>query len=103
MRTMDSPRMSNRLLASLPGKVARRLISRSEETELTAGEILCTPGARLLHADFPLTGIISAQIPFDTNSCLQVELVGNEGMAASAGHCTLAHRPFEDPNVALRI
>lgn len=81
MRTMDSPGMSNRLLASLPGKVARRLISRSEETELTAGEILCTPGARLQHADFPLTGIISAQIPFDSNSCLQVELVGNEGMA----------------------
>jgi CRP-like cAMP-binding protein len=70
----------NRLLATLPIRVRRRLISRSKEIELTAGEILCTPGVRLLHADFPLAGIVSTRIPFGPYSSLQVELAGREGM-----------------------
>jgi len=77
---MDRSEFPNRLLATLPNRVRRRLISQSIEIELTAGETLCTPGARLLHADFPLAGIVSTQIPFGPYSSFQVELAGREGM-----------------------
>jgi CRP-like cAMP-binding protein len=77
---MGHSEFPNRLLATLPNSVRQRLLSQSNEIELTAGETLCTPGARLLHADFPLTGIVSTQIPFGPYSSLQVELAGREGM-----------------------
>jgi CRP-like cAMP-binding protein len=77
MALSDCP---NRLLAFLPHRDRRQLISRSHEVELTVGETLCTPGSRILHAHFPLAGIVSTQVLFGPNSGLPVELAGKEGM-----------------------
>jgi len=80
---MKRPGIANRLLAALPVRDRQGLISRSEEVELTVGEILCSRGARIGHAHFPIAGIVSALIPVDDHADLQVELVGTEGMIGS--------------------
>ena len=77
---MERSAIANRLLDTLPNIDRRRLISSSEECELTAGEELWAPGARLLHAHFPIAGIVSARIPCGSHSGFQLELVGAEGM-----------------------
>jgi CRP-like cAMP-binding protein len=77
---MDRSGTPNRLLAILPNRVRQRLISRGHEFELTAGEILYSPGTRLSHAHFPLSGVITTRIPYGRRSSLQVELTGTEGM-----------------------
>lgn len=77
---MERSGIANRLMSSLPARDQDRLISKSEEIELTVGQVLCSPGERFRHAHFPITGIISALIPVDNHSALQIELVGSEGM-----------------------
>ena len=47
---------------------------------MTEGEVFCTQGASIKHAHFPISGIVSTQIPFGKHSSLQVELTGTEGM-----------------------
>jgi hypothetical protein len=77
---MEHPGIANRLLAALPAKDRRRLISNSEKVELIVGQMLCSPGARLRYAHFPTEGIVSTVIPVEGHPSLQVELVGSEGM-----------------------
>lgn len=77
---MDRSGIPNRLLATLPTKDRRRLISRCHEVEMTEGEVFCTQGAHIKHAHFPISGIISTQIPFGNHRSLQIELTGTEGM-----------------------
>lgn len=104
---MEQSGIANRLLAALPHRDRRRLISRSQEVELTAGEILWAPGARLLHAHFPIAGIVSAQIPCDGHSSLQVELVGAEGMIGMpiilGVNVATLHRYVQRSGVSLRL
>jgi CRP-like cAMP-binding protein len=77
---MHDSGIPNRLLATLPTRDRRRLISRCHEVEMTGGEAFCAQGARITHAHFPISGIISTQIPFGNHLSLQVELTGTEGM-----------------------
>jgi hypothetical protein len=77
---MERPGIANRLLAALPVRDRRRLISSSEKVELVVGDILCSPDENLRFAHFPVEGIVSSVIPVEGHSSLQVELVGSEGM-----------------------
>ena len=77
---MDRSGTPNHLLAILPSRDRRRLMSRCQEVEITEGEVFSTQGARIRHAHFPISGIISTQIPFGNYLSLQVELTGTEGM-----------------------
>ena len=70
----------NRLLAALPGKDRRHLLSRCQPIELDFGEVLYQPGEPIRHVYFPTGSFISLITPIDSQSNLEVGLVGDEGM-----------------------
>jgi CRP-like cAMP-binding protein len=76
--------MRNLLLAALPREDQQRLLADCEQIELTFDEILIQPGKRLRHAYFPTAGFISLLTPIDTHSCLEVGMIGDEGMFGSS-------------------
>lgn len=71
---------ANRLLARLPRRDRQHLLRLCEQVDLTFGEILSEPEARIRHVYFPVDGCISLLVPVDGRASLEVELVGSEGM-----------------------
>jgi CRP-like cAMP-binding protein len=74
----------NRLLAGLPTADRQRLIARCEPVELGFEEVLCEVGDRIRHVYFPTASFISLISTVDAGSCLEVGLVGAEGMLGSS-------------------
>src|SRR4051812_10488861 len=70
----------NRLLDGLPDKQRRRMLAQCANVELAFGDVLYAPLQRLHAVYFPLRGFISLVMPMDDSDCLEVGLVGNEGM-----------------------
>lgn len=70
----------NRLLASLPRRDYRRIVSLCEPIELTFSEVIYEPGDRIRHVYFPESGFVSLGAPLDGRASLEVGLIGNEGM-----------------------
>ena len=70
----------NRLLEALPSIDLRRLLADCETVELAFADVLYTPGDRLCHVYFPISGFISLIMPVDDSDSLEVGLIGNEGM-----------------------
>ncbi|MBK1709109.1 Crp/Fnr family transcriptional regulator [Marichromatium gracile] len=73
-------RLENRLLAALPTRDRRLILSRSEPVELRRGEVISEPGERIRNAYFPTDCFLSLVTPPADHSGLEVRLVGNEGM-----------------------
>lgn len=76
--------LGNRLLAGLPAADRQRLIARCEAVELGFEEVLCDVGDRMRHVYFPTASFISLISKVDAGSCLEVGLVGSEGMLGSS-------------------
>ena len=70
----------NSLIETLPMGDRRPFLAGCEAIEITFGDVLYEPGARLTHVFFPIRGFISMIMPVDTTSSLEVGLVGNNGM-----------------------
>ncbi|HLA94354.1 MAG TPA: Crp/Fnr family transcriptional regulator [Pyrinomonadaceae bacterium] len=71
----------NRLLAALPKTEYNLISSRLVHTPLVYNASVYEPGDEIKHVYFPDSGIISLLSAVDTDSTLEVGIVGNEGLA----------------------
>ena len=76
-------RSPNRLLAALPPREYKRLLSGLETVKLTYGEVLHEPGERMRHVYFPSDCLVSLLTVVEGHQALEVGLVGREGMVGS--------------------
>jgi CRP-like cAMP-binding protein len=77
---MGASEHRNHLLAALPVSVQERWFPQLESVQLTLGELLYEPGARLSHVYFPTTAIVSLLYVMKDGAATEVALVGNEGI-----------------------
>ncbi|MEO8345005.1 MAG: Crp/Fnr family transcriptional regulator [Betaproteobacteria bacterium] len=80
MASKQSAQSGNRLLASLPDDIRRRMLEVCESVELAFAELLHKSGEPIDHVYFPTRSFISLVISVDESSSLEVGLIGNEGM-----------------------
>jgi len=73
------PSKANRLLASMPRKDRERMVDGCTRVDLAFEQILAEAGEPLGHVHFPTTSFISLLTPMGA-SCIEVALVGDEGM-----------------------
>lgn len=70
----------NLLLASLPKKTYRDLLTSLVPSKLAFGEVLYEPDTRMRHVYFPSDCLVSLLTVTDSHSALEVGIVGREGM-----------------------
>jgi len=70
----------NRLLAALPSRDVRRIVSLCEPIKFAFADVLSEPGDCIRHVYFPESGFASLAAPVDGRESLEVGLIGNEGM-----------------------
>jgi CRP-like cAMP-binding protein len=70
----------NRLLAALPNRDKRQMLSHCDEVELQRGDVISEPGERIRDVYFPTNSFVSLVTPPMDHGGLEVRLVGNEGM-----------------------
>jgi len=74
------PSHTNRLLDGLPHKERQRFLAGCEHVELELGKTLAKPGKALRYVYFPTESYLSLITELEGGACLDVALVGNEGM-----------------------
>jgi CRP-like cAMP-binding protein len=74
----------NLLLAGLPDVDRRRVIARCDLVQLGFEKVLCEAGDRIRYVYFPTASFISLISPIDKGACLEVGLVGPEGMLGTS-------------------
>lgn len=70
----------NRLIAALPDRSRRRVLSSCDQVELVLAQVLCESGGPIRDVYFPLNCVISLVTSLDDGLRLEVGIVGNEGM-----------------------
>jgi CRP-like cAMP-binding protein len=76
-------KIANSLLAALPGKSYRRLLSGLEPVTLNFGDVLYEPGQKMQHVYFPGDSLISLLTLVNGRMALEVGMVGREGMVGT--------------------
>lgn len=99
--------VQNRLLADLPRKDLKRLLSHLEPVSLKLGEVLYEPGARIRHCYFPNDGVVSLLTVLQPDKAAEVGMVGREGlvgMSAAIGiNVSQLRAIVQGPGSAMRI
>jgi len=70
----------SRLLEKLPSRTFNSVRTESELVEITTGDVLFEPGERIRDVYFPTESFISLVAKLAGETCLEVALVGDEGM-----------------------
>lgn len=104
-RAVDIDR--NRLLALMPPETRRAWTPFCELVSLPLGQALFEPGDTLRFVYFPLTATVALLHLLGTGDCVEVAMVGNEGLVGTAafmggGPATL-RAVVQNPGTALRI
>jgi CRP-like cAMP-binding protein len=76
----ESTHIENRLLAALPQKDYKRLLSKMEEVSLERGQCLVAPGEEVRDVFFPRNAMISMVSFTKEGASVETGIVGNEGM-----------------------
>ena len=77
---MTTPPLTNLLVAALPRPDRLRFLADCEAIELTSGQVLAEPGARLICAHFPLDAFMALAAPVNGKGAVETAMIGNEGM-----------------------
>jgi len=97
----------NHLIEMLPRKDRARLLELCEKVPLLLADVLVQPGLPMLHAYFPIAGVISVVTHGAEHQGLEVGMVGREGMLGatlSLGAVTAPLRALvQAPGMAWRI
>lgn len=73
-------RVRNHLLDALPGRDRRRMLDGCESVQFGFGDVVYEPGRPIEHVHFPTSSFISLIMPVDDTACIEVGMVGCEGM-----------------------
>jgi CRP-like cAMP-binding protein len=79
MSPLTNP-VNNLLLESLPVRVRNKLLKHCTLVEWKFGDIVCEANQVYEHVYFPITGCIAQLTVVDEHHCLEMGLIGNEGM-----------------------
>lgn len=82
--TAVGPTAVNRLLAALPRKDREHFLAGCESVDLEFAEILTEPGECIRQVYFPTQSFISMVAPINHHACLEVGLIGDEGMLGTS-------------------
>jgi CRP-like cAMP-binding protein len=77
---VSAPPENNRLLASFPQEVFRRIAPELQPVTLFLGAVLYEPGSKLKAAYFPISAILSLHYVTVTGASVETASVGLEGM-----------------------
>src|SRR5450755_2441944 len=70
----------NHLLAAMPDAEYRRWQPLLELVDMSLGQVICEPGAKLSYAYFPCTAIVSLLYVMEDGESAEIALVGNDGV-----------------------
>jgi CRP-like cAMP-binding protein len=97
----------NRLLAELPRKDLKRLLSHLEPVSLKLGEVLYEPGGQIRHCYFPNDGVVSLLTVLEPHKAAEVGMIGQEGlvgMSAAVGiNVSQLRAVVQGPGSAMRM
>jgi len=70
----------NHLFKSIPDDEWKKISPHIEPVDLALGQVLYEPGAKMSHAYFPSTAVVSLLYELANGDCAEIALVGNEGV-----------------------
>jgi CRP-like cAMP-binding protein len=79
-RKAANRKIANSVLAALPGKNYKSLLSGLERVTLNFGDVLYETGKKMQHVYFPDNSLVSLLTLVDGRMALEVGMVGREGM-----------------------
>ncbi|HEY0100245.1 MAG TPA: Crp/Fnr family transcriptional regulator [Pyrinomonadaceae bacterium] len=101
------PPIQNQLLAALPAKDYKRLLSHLESVPLPFMEVLYESGDAIEHVYFPNDGLISLLVVMKDQTLREIGVIGSEGMlgvAVAMGMKATANRALiQMPGSAVRM
>ncbi len=84
----------HRLIDALPARDRKRFLAGCDQVELVLDDELCSSGERIRHVYFPVGSFISLIQPVGDHACLEVALVGDEGMLGASLALDVGVAPF---------
>ncbi len=99
--------VKNRILASLPKQEYGRLLPHLKPVFLAQNQVLWNVGDSIIHAFFPLSGMLSLISLTEDGSSIEVGMIGDEGLAGISAILRIKTAPYriavQIPGAALRV